>query len=1306
MDKKKKIITIVSCALVAVLTGGIVGGLLLSKKQKPTDSSAYFSAQEMANYSYDGDNYATTTAVGYSSEILSENYERKIPEVHNEGLPKYPKYGSTLSLDAAGKSAMITESWNLCSINTRVGTDGYPKNTYNSMDAEGNLYLNGATPTKAGVPTKLYKHSAAASMYGGGLKDTEPALVKRVTLRPRGYDSYSVTGLYAPAGEVIKIQLSNADMNATGGLTIHIGQALYNKKANNIWAARSINRMPVILNTMVVTKSTATYDESTGMWTAYVGSFLGGPIYVHNTKATVNVTISGGVAYSHFILGYTSEEEFNKNKQSSAPYFDLEVWDHGVLHSGPKSYAKSFSYSDIYKAAVLWDKVACVATTNGSKQGIVFLYDPFVAAGAAVAFPGQMSVNCPAGWMSSSLNYNAIVNSGSWGNFHEYHHNFQNFGVGYTGEVTNNALNLVAYSLFTRISANRGMNNYGAQGLSGWNTYTSATWALQRVNTGQIGSTNGLAVYATLLHNFGQDAFIKARGSWNAAYFNKWASLTHQDFSYYTSKITAYANVTPAATNYPEFVPVSSVYQTGRSYVYDNVKRDIKTMQPYVIPYGKNFTVDLRSYSAPSGQYASGSIIIGDGFKYTVKNVSQPTNGKLVATDVKDVYTYIPNKNSKELLSGQIRVTLGITTTDGEDNYNGHPLDDVDLILEFQQSHESTKMTLERTTYTYDPSVMYTDAVTAYNNNFRGYTSVEERDHSNPTQNANTDIWLYPNDQRGNYPNAPENYFFHDNTIEVIDGKLYFGDDGKYRVYLRGRENCALYFSLDGKNYSLGATIKTIPSSNSHLFRPTDSNTYFDVQFDEGDVTVTLYVNGGATKTYKLTRNENSNKIENWLYVKEVLIVQEKRGNTNIRSYIGLGMKAWTEAAFTMSEKHYKADDTEQTDLESSDYAYIKTTYVDQSGSEVAYARRNKDGSGTAYYKKSGNTWVASNADEIAQITRNRMIEPTVTSNSQPYVNAYRSTYEFPDSRGFQSDYFYTKGYNYNFNYSDRQTYTVSPKLVSVSHASWDNTHPIAHLLDNNTGTGYHSVGGSANYITDKKPFNLVVDLGKTIKANHVTFYYYTHSSSNDKKNNVGMVKTFILYGSLTGNEEDWFEITSATDYVNAKSPSNVTFDFDTTEFRYYKLYVTKTDNNHYFAMNEIVFYQHTPSLDLSLTGNGANNLNLDADRFTFSAYNWRGAAYNSVFGHIYVGKKSATLTFKFSGTRIGFLTSNSSEFENKFEVYVDGKKVNSVPTLPVTGPYGVMYLSQKLTKGEHTVTLKCLSTVGLDSVVYYNETA
>ncbi|MDE5618699.1 MAG: M60 family metallopeptidase, partial [Clostridia bacterium] len=672
----------------------------------------------------------------------------------------------------AARNALIAESDFLVAKGTHTNSGNgntYPAGAYTWMDKDGYLY-SGTTAEpvtaveKNGVQRQLYEHTAAKGMYLGDVSDDEPRIVKEVSLRPRGYGSYSVTGLYAPAGEVIKVEISEEDMNATGGITIHIGQALYNGQANNIWAAKGqMQRFPIILNTMSVTKSTATLKD--GVYTAYVGSFLGGPLYIRNTSASFTATISGCVTYSHFILGSTTKEEFEENAKSSAPYFDLEVWNYGVLHSGPKAYAKNFSYDDLYKAAILWEKVSSV-TTTGSSQGIVFLYDPFVAAGAAVAFPGRSSVNCPSGWMSNSLNYNSIVSSGAWGNFHEYHHNFQGYGVGNGGEVTNNGMTLVSYALFTKISAKRGLGNFGAEGLGGWNNYTSATLAMEetfkiaRAGESPSNGNQGLALYATLLHNFGANNYIQAKyqqqshsyGQTYTGYMRAWQDVTHNNMTYFFKEILQGIDDSVAEqwgnTDYPMFVPVSSVYQTGRSYMYDGEKKYFQTMQPYVIPFGVDYIIDLSKYTVSNGQYVSGSIVIPEGFSYKVKSITSPAHGSLAIVDDYN-FKFTPDKNN--LRSGQIIVTLEIVKND-----KAFSVADVDLVLEFEQSHETNKTTLTRTTYTYTADTMYTDAQEAYNNGYKGYESVATSDHSNPTQNCNTDIWYYTNADatHAKYPNA------------------------------------------------------------------------------------------------------------------------------------------------------------------------------------------------------------------------------------------------------------------------------------------------------------------------------------------------------------------------------------------------------------------------------------------------------------------------------------------------------------------------------------------------------------------------
>ncbi len=840
LDKNKKII-IICVAAVACLA--ILLTMILSIK----------SCTSGGKVNYDRP-YMSTTEVGFAAEYLGE-VERNIPtEMKDGGLEQgYPKYGYTQKLTQEQKQAVIAESWQLCSIDTRIGSDGYPKNTFNAMDKDGNLILNGVATGK-----KLYKHSASVGMYMGDVDNNEPAISKNIYIRPRHSNSYSLTGMFAPAGEVIKIEMSEEDMDATGGILVHIGQALYNKKANNIWPAKNINRMPVILNSMKVNKSTATYDENTKTYTAYVGSFLGGPIYIHNTSVATNVKVSGGVRYTHFIHGYTTEEEFKENAKSSAPYFDLEVWDGGVLHSGPKSCAGISTYEEAKKAGVLWEKISLVSNyARKKREGIVFLYDPFVAAGAAVAFPSQQSVNCPAGWMSGSLKVDSFIKTGAWGNMHEYNHNFQGFGVGNGGEVTNNALNLLEYSWFTHISSARNITSYGGGGLSGWNCYTSATWAADQVINGRYSNgKQGLAIYANLLHNFGQEAYVEMiRNSGGQSYdtwFNACMNTTHNDMTYYYKDLIGY-NVSQSvldnakSKNYPLFIPMASVYQTGRSYVYDGEKKYFNTQQPYVIKYGEEFEIDLSKYTVDSaGMYQIGSVVIPDRFSYTVKSVTaqDKLNGSITKKD--DLhYIFKPNK---EIKSGKIIATLEVKDTQGV--YTN--IDEVDLILEFEQSHEMNKNVVERTTYTYAAGAGYTDAVAAYDAGYAGYTDKVEGDSINKVQNSNTDVW-YTNK---NGDNCPEN------GIVEVRGKLHVGADGKYRIALRGRWNIALYIKVnDEENYRLVASSKTATDTDIN----NKNLPHVDLDFKKDD----------------------------WVYFKEVMVTSTVG---NRASFIGLAFNKFEDA--------------------------------------------------------------------------------------------------------------------------------------------------------------------------------------------------------------------------------------------------------------------------------------------------------------------------------------------------------------------------------------------------------------------------
>jgi len=1245
MNKEKRQfsarIKAVFTAAAGMLVCLVLGLILVGCRRKPAAETE----PEIVTFEHP---YNNKTAVGYYAEVLGTVKRVKpVSQARNEGeifgITEYPVYGNSnsgfLGNDNVTKRAGVIAEANYLAATGTVNAGSGTK--YVWMDKDGLLY-NGTTAkpdpalyeqgSLAGQQRQLYAHTAATGNYLGNVSDNEPGIIKRVTMRPRGYDGYGVTGVYAPAGEVVKVQLSEKDMTATGGIAVHIGQALYNGKANNIWKEKNqMQRFPVLLNTMQVNKDTAVYDEKTGLWTAYVGSFLGGPIYIRNENVTFTATISGGVSYSHFILGYTSKAEFEQNAKSSAPYFDLEVWDLGVLHSGPKKYAERFGFEDISKAATLWDKVALVTTTN-SAQGIVFLYDPFVAAGAAVAFPGQRSVNCPTGWMADSLDYNGIVTRGAWGNFHEYHHNFQNYGVGNGGEVTNNGMNLVSYALFTKISSARSVSNYGAEGLSGWNRYTSASWALEqtcKIMRGEApeNGKQGLALYATLLHNFGPDDYIKAKvrqqKNYSAQnyvnYCKAWQDVTHNDMTYFFKEVLKGIDETQASelknADYPVFVPVSCAYQTGRSYHYDGQKRYIQTMQPYVIPFGKDFTFDLGKYSVNNGMYAGGSIVLPDGLSYKIKSVSAPEHGRLSEGE-DGTYTYAPDP--AHAYSGKIVVTLEITNADGSPV--SFKTDDVDLILGFEQSHETNKFVLERTTYTFAEGECYTDAVEAYNDNYGRATGEVTKDASNPVQNCNTDIWFYPATEQ--YKDSP--YVVKPNTIAETRGKLYFQDAGKYRIYLRGRTNCAVYYSKDNwETEALGATIKTCPAKNSHLFRPTDPDSYFDVEM----------------------------QAESWLYFKTVLIVQ----SSPAVSYIGLGVASWTVPMFTIVEKHYASDGTEVSGPDAAGYHHTETLYFDRSGQQVTEEQANS-----------------------AELTA-----PVISNSQQPYATAYRSSYEFPRSE-FTTDYFYEREY--------KTSYSVTYANAEGATAECDQPCWLAP-------SGLLTEGGGdnnrfqMNNKDGKMPVTLTVDMGHVITANRceITGFY------NGNKYYPTSFKIIVAENKEDFEDESKTKVffdCSDTTVQSVNGSVNVNFTVgEMFTFRYYKMTIYKVS----MGTPQISYIRFKQVVDGT-----AEKYSPDDERFVYEG-NWNTVRASSSFGHLYIAEEAgATMKFSFTGTRLAVLSTVA--YENEFEVYIDGEKAESVPLVPLSEytDVGYVYLSSVLGEGEHSVEIRSLGKLYVDSIAVY----
>ena len=659
-------------ALTAILFGALFGGIFTLSPLNASAATGDFAK------------YPANTKVGYYAEYLG-TVERQKPEVKNEGKTNiFPTYGETLYGEGSSgeKSALWAENSQLISEGLKNATNCF----YDGIDKDGNLYLKGAK-----LERKLYKHDASKDMYYGNVAGGEEAVIKRISYRSRTYGNL-ITGLYAPAGEVITLDISSADLQACGGLTVFIGQVFSDGSANVTGSTKAYNRMPCIATAMKLTAETATSEEAEdGTVSFYFGSFLGGPIYLAPVKggASFTVTVSGGVRYSHFILGYTTEEEFSENASSSAPYFDLEVWDRGVRHSGPKKYAESYTYSQLYDVAVFWEKAANLAsqfTTNtqhfDSSYGVDFIYDPSLSSDRVPL----NTLNCPDSWLSEELDYQTIINEGS-NILSRYNSRFTE-RMGLTGDdATADAISLIDYSLYTQISSRRDLFSED-EGMEGIAKYLSASLALKQLKTGAEGN---LAFHATVLHSFGQDAYISAVKA-NASYsqgtdrwFRSLTEATKHDMTYYFTElcgITISESTLEWAheKNYPMFVPATCIYQTGGVYGRDGESVYFKTVQPYSLNFGTPYEIDFDKV-----------LELPYGFSYKIKSVSSPENGSLSKVN-SHTYNYKPR--SIAISSGEIYVNIGIRRDD-----NSFEVEDKILILEFRNEEAETDTFVSENAY-------------------------------------------------------------------------------------------------------------------------------------------------------------------------------------------------------------------------------------------------------------------------------------------------------------------------------------------------------------------------------------------------------------------------------------------------------------------------------------------------------------------------------------------------------------------------------------------------------------------------------
>ena len=150
--------------------------------------------------------------IEYSKDL--DYVDRNIPiEIKYEEVNEQISYG--------GDNTALDEKYEeiLAENNKLVASSS----TYDEIGSDGKLYLNGEY-----IGRDLYKHVFSVGLYGGNVSDDEKAVKKVIKLNPASSTNY-ITGLYAPPGEVIKVEISEEDLTKIGGsLPFSIGLVTHN----------------------------------------------------------------------------------------------------------------------------------------------------------------------------------------------------------------------------------------------------------------------------------------------------------------------------------------------------------------------------------------------------------------------------------------------------------------------------------------------------------------------------------------------------------------------------------------------------------------------------------------------------------------------------------------------------------------------------------------------------------------------------------------------------------------------------------------------------------------------------------------------------------------------------------------------------------------------------------------------------------------------------------------------------------------------------------------------------------------------
>ncbi len=630
----KKIILSITCLLLAFSLSSCSKNSSINYNQLDSDTTT--------SSEYNKFIVTNLNAVQRQSDVIADTGFTSLYEIPGNGV---------IESTSSKKTAILSENTNILN--------------YDKLDEEGKYYLNDVYQTNS-----LFKHRSADSQVATYLLD-DTAVTKTMFIRnniyqetavEKKYNPVNITGLYAPAGELIKVEISEELANTNP--VIYIGATAINGETNDIDDSDTYTRFPNRVKQLVL-------DDTVN----YIGSPLGGQIYIQSELSEYTVTITGAVEYLHYVHGSSTRDDLVRLYDSTAPMIDIELPNYlrinmprnelqeyedevynnlvglEVVSSSKeaeyKEKAKEITIDSIIDTVELWE-MFCDLSSNLCPEDlfrtneITFFYDSYVVSNnynSNLSFCTMLLSNGK-DFFNTSLDKTTLLrlyNMHFWNN--------EIFVEQGSNTTTSEIFTILSYMLYDTYGQYRTYAN-------NIHDYSDAGYTLNLLN----GNSSALEVakYVTLMHSFGAKTFINAittnveADTIKDRLFLQFSIATQTNMEYYFTDVLGWDINGSYITQIDDlglkmYLPVASSLQIGQ-----------------VINGQKVYTV--QNYGAFNDEVTNinNSIVVPTGMDFEILDVTASTDNLIVNNGV-----YYYSTNLEEI--DEFTVTVKVSNDEYQD---------------------------------------------------------------------------------------------------------------------------------------------------------------------------------------------------------------------------------------------------------------------------------------------------------------------------------------------------------------------------------------------------------------------------------------------------------------------------------------------------------------------------------------------------------------------------------------------------------------------------------------------------------------